>query len=90
MLKSSILLKWMLFYSSPSMDKESRKRIHQVVKRFPNLDSNTVDAEDRKTIVARQKVVKKGGGRKDWPRDRPRFLHFSLFKATNSHIHGQK
>jgi len=65
-----------------SMDKESRKRIHQVVKRFPNLDSNTVDAEDRKTIVARQKVVKKGGGRKDWPRDRPRFLHFSLFKEN--------
>lgn len=61
--------------------KEERKLIHTVLKRFPRIDSNTVEKEGRKVIVVKVKKEKHGGFR-HWPRDRPRFLHFTLFKEN--------
>ena len=61
--------------------KEDRKLIHTVLKRFPRIDSNTVEKDGRKVIVVKVKKEKHGGFR-HWPRDRPRFLHFTLFKQN--------
>jgi tRNA pseudouridine13 synthase len=63
--------------------KEERRLVHTVLKRFNKLDSNTLEREGRKVIMVRRK---KGGksesGFRHWPRDRPRFLHFTLFKQN--------
>ena len=61
--------------------KEERKLIHTVLKRFPRIDSNTVEKDGRKVILVKVKKEKHGGFR-HWPRDRPRFLHFTLFKQN--------
>ena len=61
--------------------KEERKLIHTVLKRFSRIDSNTVEKDGRKMIVVKVKKEKHGGFR-HWPRDRPRFLHFTLFKQN--------
>ena len=39
------------------LDKESRKEIHQLLKSFPKVDSNTLDKDGRKFIVAKDKSV---------------------------------
>jgi len=62
-------------------DKEQRREVHTVLKRFGKLDSNTVEKEGRKLIVVKRKNEFKGGHR-NWPRDRPRFLHFTLYKEN--------
>ena len=61
-------------------DKEQRKHIHTVLKRFSKIDSNTAEKEGRKVIQVKHK--KEGKGFRHWPRDRPRFLHFTLFKQN--------
>jgi len=60
-------------------DKNERREIHTVLKRFDKIDSNTLEKDNKKLIVAKPKKDNKGGYR-NWPRDRPRFLNFSLYK----------
>ena len=62
-------------------DKEERKNIHLVLKRFGRVDSNTVEEGGRKIIRVKRKK-QDNRGHKNWPRDRPRFLHFTLFKQN--------
>ena len=65
------------------IDKDGRKEIHSILKRFPNIDSNTSEADGVKFIEARVKGKgSSGGGRRDWPRERPKHLHFSLYKEN--------
>ena len=64
------------------IDKEGRKEIHGILKKFPNIDSNTTEDDGVKYIEARPKKHFKGGGRRDWPRERPKYLHFSLYKEN--------
>merc|ERR550519_1214595 len=58
-------------------DKERRKEIHMIIKKFSMIDSNTVDRDGKKLVVAKRKKNQHG-----WPRDRPRYLHFSLYKEN--------
>ena len=62
--------------------KDGRKEIHSILKKFPNIDSNTTEADGVKYIEARPKKHFKGGGRRDWPRERPKYLHFTLYKEN--------
>lgn len=67
------------------VDKDGRKEIHSIIKRFPKIDSNTSEVDGVKFIEARLKGNKSqssGGGRRDWPRERPKHLHFSLYKEN--------
>ena len=64
------------------VEKEGRKEIHSILKKFPNIDSNTTEADGVKYIEARPKKHFKGGGRRDWPRERPKYLHFTLYKEN--------
>ena len=65
------------------IDKDGRKEIHSILKRFPNIDSNTSEVDGVKFIEARlQGKGSSGGGRRDWPRERPKHLHFSLYKEN--------
>jgi len=65
------------------LDKESRKEIHKILKSFPKIDSNTVDKEEKKYIVAKDKSVVTKSMKKQWPRDRPKYLHFTLYKENS-------
>jgi len=65
------------------LDKESRKEIHQLLKSFPKVDSNTLDKDGRKFIVAKDKSVVAKSMKKQWPRDRPKYLHFTLYKENS-------
>merc|ERR1719431_355436 len=62
-------------------DKDGRKEVHQVLKRFPKIDSNTVERDGKKMIVARAKGALKNK-KQQWPRDRPKYLHFTLYKEN--------
>ena len=65
------------------IDKDGRKEIHLILKRFPKIDSNTSEVDGVKFIEARLKSKSSsGGGRRDWPRERPKHLHFSLYKEN--------
>ena len=62
------------------IDKDGRKEIHNIIKKFSNIDSNTTEEDSVKYIVARPK--KKSSGWSNWPRERPKYLHFSLYKEN--------
>ena len=64
------------------VNKEDRKEVHGVLKKFSNIETNTTEVEGVKYIEVKHKKKCKVGGRKDWPRDRPRFLHFTLYKEN--------
>jgi len=64
-----------------NLDKEGRKEIHQILKKFSKIDSNTLDRDDKKLIVARAKGCMKNK-KQQWPRDRPKYLHFTLYKEN--------
>jgi len=67
-----------LRFNVTPLDKEKRKLIHLILKRFPQLNSNTVEKEGEKFIIA----TPKSKAKEKWPRERPKFLHFSLFKEN--------
>ena len=64
------------------VSKESRKEVHGVLKKFANIETNTSEVEGVKYIEVKHKKKCKTGGRRDWPRERPRFLHFTLYKEN--------
>ena len=64
------------------VNKEDRKEVHGVLKKFSNIETNTTEVEGVKYIEVKHKKKCKVGGRKDWPRERPRFLHFTLYKEN--------
>jgi len=64
-----------------NLEKEGRKEIHQILKKFSKIDSNTVDRDEKKFIVARAKSSMKNK-KQQWPRDRPKYLHFTLYKEN--------
>ena len=56
------------------VDKEARKEVHSILKRFPRIDSNTAEVDGVKYVEARLKSKGGGGGgRRDWPRERPKY-----------------
>uniref|UniRef100_A0A0K2V6A6 Pseudouridylate synthase 7 (Putative) [Xenopus (Silurana) tropicalis] n=1 Tax=Lepeophtheirus salmonis TaxID=72036 RepID=A0A0K2V6A6_LEPSM len=65
-----------------SKEKDERRLIHQCIKKhFPNLNSNTIDEGDKKYITVSY-IQLKSDRRLDWPKDRPEFLHFTLYKEN--------
>ena len=64
------------------VNKEDRKEVHGVLKKFSNIETNTTEVEGVKYIEVKHRKKCKVGGRKDWPRERPRYLHFTLFKEN--------
>ena len=64
------------------LDKDARKQIHGVLKQFSNIESNTREMTGGKFIEVCLKKNFKGGGRRDWPRERPKYLHFTLYKEN--------
>ena len=64
------------------VNKEDRKEVHGVLKKFSNIETNTTEVEGVKYIEVKHRKKCKPGGRKDWPRERPRYLHFTLFKEN--------
>ena len=81
----------------PSGDKASRTAQHRYCQRLPNVTTDTVDDGDLKRVRAWRK---KGGtkrdrdgpkmdarSRADWPRDRPNFLKFTLYKENVDTMH---
>merc|ERR550519_374551 len=58
-------------------DKDKRREVHMIIKKFSMIDSNTLDRDGKKLVVAKRKKNQHG-----WPRDRPRYLHFSLYKEN--------
>lgn len=58
-------------------DKDKRREVHMIIKKFNMIDANTVDKDGKKLVVAKRKKNQQG-----WPRDRPRYLHFSLYKEN--------
>ena len=64
-----------------ALDKNSRKEIHQILKSFSKVDSNTEDRDGKKLIKAKAKGALKSQ-KKQWPRDRPKYLHFTLYKEN--------
>ena len=63
-------------------DKNNRKLVHQVLKKFPKIDSNTIDKDGKKFIIAKAKSSGKSN-KQNWPRDRPKYLHFTLYKENS-------
>ena len=63
------------------LDKDSRKEIHQILKSFSKVDSNTEDKDGKKLIKAKAKGALKTQ-KKQWPRERPKYLHFTLYKEN--------
>ena len=65
------------------VDKEGRREIHNILKKFSNIFTYTNVASDdgTKYIEASSKVVGKKT-RRDWPQKRPKYLHFSLYKEN--------
>ena len=65
-------------------DKAYRTIIHETVKKhFPILTSNFREKDDKKQIVVsyrKSKSNKRGRDGQEWPKDRPKFLHFTLYK----------
>lgn len=65
------------------LTKDQRKNIHLIVKSFPQLDSNTVLRGLKKFIVVQRKSnLKEGNNPFQWPRGKPKFLHFTCFKEN--------
>eukprot|EP00092_Neocalanus_flemingeri_P008480 GFUD01009137.1.p1 GENE.GFUD01009137.1~~GFUD01009137.1.p1 ORF type:complete len:626 (-),score=148.89 GFUD01009137.1:126-2003(-) len=64
------------------LDKESRKEIHQILKGFPQVDSNTLEKDGKKFIAAKAKAAVLKSNKKQWPRERPKYLHFTLYKEN--------
>ena len=64
-----------------TLDKDRRKEIHQILKSFSKVDSNTEDKDGRKLIKAKAKGALKSQ-KWQWPRERPKYLHFSLYKEN--------
>ena len=64
------------------VSKEERKEVHSALKRFPNIEANTSEMEGEKYIEVKHKKKCKSGGRRDWPRERPKYLHFTLYKEN--------
>jgi len=62
------------------LKKEDRKEIHQILKKFSKIDSNTVDKDGKKMIAVKAKSALKN--KQHWPRDRPKYLHFTLYKEN--------
>jgi len=58
-------------------EKDKRRELHMILKGFHMIDANTLDKDGKKLVVAKRKKNQQG-----WPRDRPRFLHFSLYKEN--------
>jgi len=65
-----------------NLDKDSRKEIHLILKGFSKVDSNTLDKDGKKFIVAKSKNSVLKNNKKQWPRDRPKYLHFTLYKEN--------
>ena len=61
-----------------ALDKDSRKEIHHILKSFSKVDSSTEDKDGRKLMKAKAKGALKLQ-KKHWPRDRPKYLHFTLY-----------
>ncbi|TRY63376.1 hypothetical protein TCAL_09032 [Tigriopus californicus] len=67
--------------------KEERKQVHQIVRKyFPHLqtftEDKTIGDELKKVISVLFKTTgdQKKADDREWPRERPKFLHFTLYK----------
>ncbi len=65
------------------MDKEGRTKLHRAIKgRFPHLETKTESEGGASVIKVYYRSPKDGSGirRPAWPKDRPRYLEFTLYK----------
>ena len=73
-----------IYIDVSAVEKESRKSIHEVLKCFPNVEGFTIDKDGKKTIVVKAKGNNnKSSKNNQWPRDRPKYLHFTLYKENS-------
>ena len=64
-------------------EKPERKVIHELIRKvFKHLETNIMEKDGKKHIAVskKKKVGLTKAGRPEWPRERPKYLHFTMYK----------